>query len=106
MNSDQESAALALSEFRREISVALAELRGDVRLMLQQGEQRDRRVEDLANGLTALDERLGDLERTAVTRDDLDRRSGRTITILGLVVASTGVVSSTITATVIAIVTN
>lgn len=101
--SDQDS-ALALSEFRREVSVALAEIRGDVRLVLQRGEQSERRMDDLARLVARLDERVDEVERTSVTRADLETRSGRTIAIIGLIVAATGVLSSTATATVIAMV--
>lgn len=114
---DQQTAALALSEFRREVSVSLAEIRGDVRLMLQRGEHSERRVDDLARLITRLDERLDLVERDQVTRAQLDERdqaaraqmderSRRTIAILALVITVVSILVGAGTAVAIALVNN
>ncbi|TDD90766.1 hypothetical protein [Actinomadura rubrisoli] len=103
MTGDQD-AALALSEFRREVGVSLAELRGDVRLVLQRGEQSERRLDDLARQVAKLDERVDLVERDQVTKPQLDERSRRTIAILALIVTIAAALASTAATVIIAIV--
>ncbi|MFG2002290.1 hypothetical protein ACGFNU_24370 [Spirillospora sp. NPDC048911] len=70
-------AALALSEFRREVGIGLARIEGDVRLLLQRAETGDRRADALDNKVDGLDGRLDNLERITITRDELDERDKR-----------------------------
>ena len=95
---------LALSELRRSVDVGLTEIRGQLALLLQRSEQAERRADQQAKELEDLESRLGKVERDAVTRADLEKRSGRTIAILSIIVAAVGVLSSIGTATITAIV--
>ncbi|MEV5712219.1 hypothetical protein [Actinoallomurus sp. NPDC052274] len=102
---------LALSEMRRSMDVGLAQIQGDLRLLLQRADQTDRRAEQHATRLDALEGRVRDieqsavaetvvdavesrvlkLEQTSVTKTDLDDRTKRIIAILSVIIAAAGV---------------
>ncbi|MBX6382012.1 MAG: hypothetical protein IRZ07_03410 [Microbispora sp.] len=75
MNETPPSTELAL--LRGELMTALARIEGDVRLVLQEQQQGTRRVDDLVGEFRRHDERLDALERTTVTREELDARETR-----------------------------
>lgn len=80
-----------------EIRGEMTELRGDVRLILQRLDQADERAAAQANELRRHDERLDALERTAVTKADIDRRIGRTIQVLSVIATVLGIVAGAVT---------
>lgn len=85
-----------LAQLKSELLLAMAEMRGDTRLILQTLQQHDRRADqqdDRIKGLEvqlvtaerALDQRIDTIERDAVTRSQLEERSKKTIQILALI---------------------
>jgi hypothetical protein len=70
--SGQSSTELAL--LRGELMTALTEIRGDVRLVIEQNKHAERRADDQAAELRRHDDRLDELERTAITRTELETR--------------------------------
>lgn len=71
----EQDAALALLEGR--VMTALAEIKGDVRLVLQEQKQSSRRVDEIAAEQRRQDERLDQLAQTVITREELEQREGR-----------------------------
>lgn len=88
-----------------EIRGEMTELRGDVRLILQRLDQADKRAADQARELRRHDERLDALERTAVTKADMDRSRTRTMQVLGLIATVLGIAAGAGTNIIIALVT-
>lgn len=93
-----------LALLRGEVMIALSDIRGDVRLVLQSTEHGQRRIEDvdrkyerrtdeLAEGARRLDERQDRLEATAVTKAELDERARRNFALAGLAVTAAGILS-------------
>lgn len=83
---------LALSELRRSVDVGLAQIQGQLALLLQRAEQADRRADQQDARMKELDERLGKVESDRVTRADLDERSRRTLTVLGLLLMAASII--------------
>lgn len=93
-----------LALLRAELMTALTRIEGDVRLILQRLDQTDQRAADQARELRRHDERLDALERTAVTKADMDRSRTRTMQVLGLIATVLGIASGAGTSIIIAIV--
>lgn len=85
-----------LAQLKSELLLAMAEMRGDTRLILQTLQQHDRRADQqddriksleaqLAAAERALDQRVDNIERDAVTRSQLEERSKKTIAILAVI---------------------
>jgi hypothetical protein len=93
-----------LAEFRRMTEVSLTRIEGQLALLLQRQDQQERRADAHDARLVVLDNRLDTVERTQVTREDMDKRSARTIAWMGVVVAVVSILTATATTTIIAIV--
>lgn len=83
----------AIAQLRSELLLRLTELSGDVRLILQRMDQMDTRAQEHGNALAALDGRVDAVERTTVTRQELDRRDEQVrakttqrLTVIGLII--------------------
>jgi len=98
MTDQSSSMELAIAELSRKIDVGFTKTDGQLAVLLQRTEAMERRADQQARVIEDLQDRLGKVERDAVTRGDLDRRSGRTIALLSVVVAAVGVLSSAGTA--------
>lgn len=96
---------LAITELRGAMDAALARIEGRLDLLVQRAEHSDAHAAAQDQRLDRHDERLDALERTAVTRDDLDRSRARTIQALSVVVALIGIGVSAGTSVVIAFLT-
>lgn len=92
------SMELAIADLTRQVQVGFTKTDGQLAVLLQRTEAMERRADQQAGAIEDLQDRLGKVERDAVTRGDLDRRSGRTIALLSVVVAAVGVLSSAGTA--------
>jgi hypothetical protein len=98
MTDQPSSMELAIADLTRQVQVGFAKVDGQLAVLLQRTEAMERRADQQARAIEDLQDRLGKVEREAVTRGDLDRRSGRTIALLSVVVAAVGVLSSAGTA--------
>ncbi|MFL1441812.1 hypothetical protein [Nocardiopsis protaetiae] len=88
--SGEESSTLA--DMRRVLEVGLTELRGRLDVIIERLEQQDKRADAHAAQISELDGRLDTVEKTAVTREDMDARARRTISIVAIVVTCIGIV--------------
>jgi hypothetical protein len=93
-----------LAEFRRMTEVSLTRIEGQLALLIQRQDQQDRRADAHDTRLAALDTRLDLVERTQVTRSDMEERSRRTVAWMGVVMAIVSVLTATGTTVIIAIV--
>lgn len=93
-----------LAEFRRMTEVSLTRIEGQLALLIQRQDQQDRRADAHDSRLAALDTRLDLVERTQVTRSDMEERSRRTVAWMGVVMAIVSVLTATGTTVIIAIV--
>ncbi|MFF3671676.1 hypothetical protein [Microtetraspora malaysiensis] len=91
--------AVAVAELRLVVVTGLTEIRGELALIRQHNVQSERRVDGLASELDTtkalLDttrEQLGELRRTAVTKDEATERNRRQLTISGLMLTAATVV--------------
>jgi len=98
MTDQSSSMELAIAELSRKIDFGFTKTDGQLAVLLQRTEAMERRADQQARVIEDLQDRLGKVERDAVTRGALDRRSGRTIALLSVVVAAVGVLSSAGTA--------
>ena len=98
MTDQSSSMELAIADLTRQVQVGFTKTDGQLAVLLQRTEAMERRADQQARAIEDLQDRLGKVERDAVTRGDLDRRSGRTIALLSVVVAAVGVLSSAGTA--------
>jgi len=98
MTDQSSSMELAIADLTRQVQVGFTKVDGQLAVLLQRTEAMERRADQQARAIEDLQDRLGKVERDAVTRGDLDRRSGRTIALLSVVVAAVGVLSSAGTA--------
>jgi len=107
---------LAITELRGSMDAALARIEGRLELLVQRAEQADQRAADQAQQLRAQDGRLDTIERTMVTRGELDERdtraqaqanerSRRTLAVLAIVVTALGIGTSAGTSILIAVIT-
>ncbi|WP_433465696.1 hypothetical protein [Spirillospora sp. CA-128828] len=74
---DDTSSGTELAMLRGEVMTALARIEGDIRLVLQEQQQAARRTDDLQADVRRLDDRVDEIDRTRVTRDELDARDAR-----------------------------
>lgn len=93
-----------LADFRRTAEVSLARIEGALALLLQRQEQSERRADAQDAVLAKLDTRIDQVERSHVTRDDLDKRSQRTIAWMGVIVGIVSILTATATTVVITLV--
>ena len=93
-----------VAEFRRMTEVSLTRIEGQLALLLQRQDQQDRRADQHDTRLVSLDARLDQVERTQVTREDLEKRSGKTLAWMGVIVAVVSILTATGTTVIIAIV--
>lgn len=91
------SVELALAELSRKIDVGFTKTDGQLALLLQRTEAMERRADQQARDLESLESRLGKVERTAVTRSDMDKRTQRIIAIVAVLVAAAGIILGVIT---------
>ncbi|QXJ20648.1 hypothetical protein AGRA3207_001398 [Actinomadura graeca] len=88
---------LALSELRRDTDVQLANLEGQLALLLQRNELNELQVRDQARQLGELEDRLSAAERDQVTRGQLDNRFRHTLALLSLIAAIASVAVALLT---------
>ncbi|TDD25060.1 hypothetical protein E1287_37655 [Actinomadura sp. KC06] len=74
---DEMSQGVELAMLRGEVMTSLASIQGDIRLVLQEQQTAARRTDDLQRDVRGLDNRVDDIDRTRVTRDELDQRDAR-----------------------------
>ena len=96
---DTPSLALSLETLRRLVEVGFATTNGQIALILQRLEQADGRHAQLAEQVDGLEARLAEVERTAVTRDDLGARTRLIIAIMTVLLLVAGTVISLISLT-------
>lgn len=117
MTTDQQNPALELelAKLRGEVLVRLTEIHGQLTLFAQRAEQAAVRAEEQARDAAAraatqaeqiegLDGRLDTVEKTQVTRSDMDKRSQRTLAWTALIVTIVSFLTATGTTIVIAVV--
>ena len=100
---------------RSELLLPLTRIEGDVRLVLQRIDQGDQRAAEHALELRRLDDRQDKLERDyaaraelqheiAVIRADMEKKSARTIQIIGIIAGACGTAAGVLAAIIIALV--
>lgn len=98
---------LAILGMRGSVDVRLTEITGALALLNQRSEAADRRADErekaheermteLAKRITTVDERLDIVERTAVTKTDLDNKGKRTVSVVAVIVSVAGLIITTI----------
>ncbi|ROO82569.1 hypothetical protein EDD29_0049 [Actinocorallia herbida] len=104
MTNEQPNVEARLSDLHRLLEVGIERLAGQIGLLGQRLDQQDVRHLDHGQRLDRHDERLDVLDRTAVTREDLNEKSRRTIATLGLITSVLGIAVGALTSIIIAIV--
>lgn len=94
-----------LADIHRVVEVGLTEVRGRLDVILSRLEQQDKRADRHEEQITGLDTRLDAVEKTAVTREDMDARSRRTISIVAVVVTIIVALVGTLTTVFITLLT-
>lgn len=94
-----------LADIRRSVEVGLTGVNGRLDVIIERLDHHGRRVDQHEEQLASLDARLDAVERTAITRDDMDARGRRTISIVALVVTVIGIVVGTLTTVIITLTT-
>ena len=99
MAADDAPTGTELAMLRGEVMTALARIEGEIRLVRQAQEDAARRTDDLQADVRRLDDRVDDLDRTRVTRAELDQReeragqaSTRRLTVIGLIITAVNIV--------------
>lgn len=92
MTEDAPAVELAISELRRALEVRLAAVDGRLALLQQLDAQAERRIDEQAELLDELAERLATAEREQVTQAQLDSRFRHVLTIIGLLLTAASVV--------------
>jgi alkylhydroperoxidase/carboxymuconolactone decarboxylase family protein YurZ len=92
MSEDVSSLALALAEVRGLVAAGFEKTTGSIALILQRLDQVDNRHADLAKDVEELRKRLAELDKEAVTRDQLADRTRQIIAIVGVLVTVAGAV--------------
>lgn len=92
MTEDAPAVELAISELRRSLEVRLAAVDGRLALLQQLDAQTERRIDEQAELLDELAERLATAEREQVTQAQLDSRLRHALTIIGLLLTAASVV--------------
>ncbi|TYK47147.1 hypothetical protein [Actinomadura decatromicini] len=72
-----ETPGVELAMLRGEVMTTLARIEGEIRLVRQAQEESARRTDDLQRDVHRLDDRVDHLDRTTVTREELDQRDNR-----------------------------
>ncbi|WP_117199264.1 hypothetical protein [Nocardiopsis sp. TNDT3] len=103
--SPTEEGGTTLADVRRVVEVGLTAANGRLDVIIERLEQQDKRADQHAAQLATLDTRLDEVERAAVTREDMDARSRRTISIVALVVTGIGILVGTLTTVIITLTT-
>ncbi|MGR6921126.1 hypothetical protein ACU635_43380 [[Actinomadura] parvosata] len=93
------SVSLALAKLQGSVDVGFERVDGSVRLILQRLDQVDDRHADLARRVDEQDARLAEVERTAVTHDQLSNRTKMIIAVVTVLLLVTGTVISLISLT-------
>ncbi|WP_188197207.1 hypothetical protein [Nonomuraea sp. SYSU D8015] len=96
---DMPSLAVSLETLRRLVEVGFERTSGQTALILQRLDQVDNRHAELATRVDEQDTRLAELERTAVTRNDLGARTRLIIAIVTVLLLVAGTVISLISLT-------
>lgn len=93
--------ALALETLRRLVEVGFERTSGQTALILQRLDHVDDRHAELARQVGELEDRLAEIERTAVTRGQLADRTRQIIAIVGVLVTVAGTVIALLQLTLI-----
>jgi len=88
---DPQAVGIALSELKRSVDVGLAQINGQLGIILQRLDASDRRDDEHTRRLEDHDVRLRQVERDAVTEAQLSARSKQVIAVVSLIVAIAGV---------------
>jgi len=86
--------AVALQDLRRITEVGLTQVSGQLALLVQRLDQADERSSHLNQRLDRTDARVDQLERSAVTIEQLNARTNRVYILLGLLVSALGVAAA------------
>lgn len=110
MDDQQHSTTTTASEvaflrLQSSLDVGITRITGQLDVILQRLDQQDKRGDDHASQLGTLDTRVDALERTAVTREDLERRQSAAARSVGIVVSVVAIVASVGTSVLIAALT-
>lgn len=77
MAADDTPTGTELAMLRGEVMTSLAQIQGDVRLVLQEQQNAARRYDELQRDVRRLDDRVDGLDRTTITREDMDKAVGQ-----------------------------
>lgn len=103
MSGGEESSTL--SDMRRVLEVGLTAVNGRLDVIIERLEQQDKRADLHASQIATLDSRMDAVEKTAVTREDMDARGRRTISIVAIVVTIIVAAVGTLVTVILALVT-
>lgn len=90
-----------LADLRRTVEVGLTAVSGRLDVIIERLEQQDKRADTHDEKIGTLDARLDSVERTAVTREDMEARQRRTISIVTVIVSAVGVITTVVLALVV-----
>ena len=94
-----------LADIQRSLEVGLIGVHGRLDVIIERLDHHGRRVDQHEEKIGALDSRLDTVEKTAVTRQDMEARAKRTINIVAVVMTGIGILIATLTAVVLALAT-
>lgn len=94
-----------LADIQRSLEVGLIGVHGRLDVIIERLDHHGRRVDQHEERIGHLDARLDQVERTAITRQDMDTRAKRTISIVTVVVAGIGILIGALVTIILALVT-
>ena len=81
-----------LADIQRSLEVGLIGVHGRLDVIIERLDHHGRRVDQHEEKISSLDSRLDTVEKTTVTRQDMEARAKRTISIVTVVVSAIGIV--------------
>lgn len=104
---------LAITEMGGRMDAALARIEGRLDLLVQRAEHSDERAADLARQIQRVgdevdrvDDKVGKVKASAVTRAELEEKSKRTLQVVAIIVAVLGTASSVGVSMLLALIVN
>ncbi|GAA0989274.1 hypothetical protein GCM10009551_045910 [Nocardiopsis tropica] len=92
MTGVEDGGGTTLADIHRVVEVGLTAVNGRLDVVIERLEQQDKRADAHETQLATLDSRLDAVERAAVTREDMDARGRRTVSVVAVVVSGIGIV--------------
>jgi hypothetical protein len=85
---------LGILNLQNSVDVGFARVEGQLALVIQRADQTDKLLTEHAEQIAAIDTRLDVVERSAVTREDMEKRQAASARTVGIVVSILALITS------------